>query len=38
MEDVNLENLDDESLIELMTILQGIDKELQEEIEVENNE
>lgn len=35
MENINLEDLDNESLIELMTILQGMDDELQEEVEGE---
>ena len=35
---LNLENLDNESLIELMTILQGMDEELKAEEEGENNE
>lgn len=38
MENINLENLDDESLIELMEILQGMDEELKKEAEAEENE
>ena len=38
MENINLEDLDNESLIELMTVLQGMDEELKKEEEEENNE
>lgn len=38
MKDINLSDLDDEALMELMAILEGMDKELEEELEVENNE
>ena len=38
MKDINLEALDDEALIELMTILEGMEEELKEELEVDNNE
>lgn len=35
--DINLENLDEKALIELMTMLQGMDEELQEELKDEKN-
>ena len=38
MENVNLEDLDNESLIELMTILEGMDDVLKGEEEVEEDE
>ena len=38
MEDINLEDLDSESLIELMTIFQEMDSELQEMMGGDNYE
>lgn len=38
MENINLEDLDDQSLVELMNIIQGMDDELKNEIEGEENE
>lgn len=38
MENIPLEDLDNESLIELMNIIQGMDDVLKEEEEVEENE
>lgn len=38
MKDINLEDLDNESLLELLSILQGMDDELKNKEAGENNE
>ncbi len=38
MEDINLENLNNETLIDLVSLLEGMDDTLKEELESDTNE